>query len=79
MERKPQRIPSIEINRQRSKSNLRNTMEDIIEKESEDRETNHIVESKGQKKQFGIAIESPRGEINQEKEFGPIKFTFDEN
>ena len=54
-------------------------MEDIIEKESEDRETNHMAESKGQKKKFGIAIESPRGEIKQEKEFGPTKFTFEDN
>jgi hypothetical protein len=46
IERKPQRIPSIELSRH-PKANLKNAMEDIIEKESEDRETNHIVDSKG--------------------------------
>ena len=46
-------------------------MEDIIEKDSEHRESSHIVEAKA--KQFGIAQESPRGEIKEEQ-----KFTFEE-
>jgi hypothetical protein len=37
-------------------------MEEIIEKESEDRETTTVAEAKNSKK-FGIALESPRGEI----------------